>query len=168
MKTEPNNQELIINLKDEFATRKLGENLARLLLPNSVVLLTGNLGAGKTTLIQGLGLGLGITESIVSPTFTLINEYLEGKIPLYHIDIYRLNSQQIKQLHLENYWQGMEVEAGITAIEWGNLLPSFPPQYLEINLIFVEDNETRKAIIKSHNIELKNLTKILDKSNIKI
>lgn len=139
------NQEIIL-LSDEWATKKLGQRLADELIPNSVLLLSGNLGSGKTTLIQGLGEALGIKEAIVSPTFTLINEYLEGKIPLYHIDLYRLTSEQVKDLHLENYWQGMEVEAGITAIEWSELLPNLPSNYIKINLE-IDKKSGRKATI---------------------
>lgn len=127
------NQEIIF-LSNESDTRKLGHKLADELTFHSVLLLSGNLGAGKTTLIQGLGEALGIKEPIVSPTFTLINEYTEGKIPLYHIDLYRLNSQQITELYLENYWQGIEFDAGITAIEWSELLPNFPSNYIKITL----------------------------------
>ena len=140
----------IILLADEKATKKLGHNLAEQLTPNSVLLLSGNLGAGKTTLIQGLGEALGIKDSIVSPTFTLINEYPEGKIPLYHIDLYRLNSTQIKELHLENYWLGIEYEPGITAIEWAELLPNLPSKYLKINLE-IDDRLGRKASIEMRN-----------------
>ncbi|WP_017294523.1 tRNA (adenosine(37)-N6)-threonylcarbamoyltransferase complex ATPase subunit type 1 TsaE [Geminocystis herdmanii] len=140
----------IILLADEEATKKLGQYLAEQLSPNSVLLLRGNLGAGKTTLIQGLGEGLGIQDSIVSPTFTLINEYSEGKIPLYHIDLYRLNAEQIKELHLENYWLGIEYEAGITAIEWSELLPYLPPKYIKINLE-IDDRLGRKATIERSN-----------------
>ncbi|BAQ65684.1 tRNA (adenosine(37)-N6)-threonylcarbamoyltransferase complex ATPase subunit type 1 TsaE [Geminocystis sp. NIES-3709] len=141
------NYQKIILLSDELETKKLGHQLADELTPNSILLLSGNLGAGKTTLIQGLGEALGIKDSIVSPTFTLINEYLEGKIPLYHIDLYRLNSQQIKDLHLENYWTGIEVEPGITAIEWSELLPNLPPNYIKVNLE-IDDRLGRKAIIE--------------------
>ncbi|MGI0483059.1 tRNA (adenosine(37)-N6)-threonylcarbamoyltransferase complex ATPase subunit type 1 TsaE [Geminocystis sp. CENA526] len=140
----------IILLADEEATKKLGQDLAQKLTPHTVLLLSGNLGAGKTTLIQGLGEGLGIQDSIVSPTFTLINEYYEGKIPLYHIDLYRLNAEQIKELHLENYWQSIEFEAGITAIEWAELLPYLPPQYIKINLE-IDDRLGRKATIEIKN-----------------
>jgi tRNA threonylcarbamoyladenosine biosynthesis protein TsaE len=140
----------IILLADEKATKKLGQDLAEQLTPNSVLLLSGNLGAGKTTLIQGLGEALGIKDSIVSPTFTLINEYPEAKTPLYHIDLYRLNSTQIKELHLENYWLGIEYEPGITAIEWAELLPNLPPKYLKINLE-IDDRLGRKASIEMIN-----------------
>ncbi|MBD2395489.1 tRNA (adenosine(37)-N6)-threonylcarbamoyltransferase complex ATPase subunit type 1 TsaE [Cyanobacterium aponinum FACHB-4101] len=129
-----------IFLPDEESTKKLGKEFAQKLTPNSVLLLQGNLGAGKTTFIQGLGEGLGISEPIVSPTFTLINEYLEGKIPLYHIDLYRLNPEQVKHLHLQNYWEGIEVEAGITAIEWSDLLPQLPPHYWQIILELTPDS----------------------------
>jgi tRNA threonylcarbamoyladenosine biosynthesis protein TsaE len=139
------NQEIIL-LSDEWATKKLGQRLADELTTNSVLLLSGNLGAGKTTLIQGLGEALGIQEVIVSPTFTLINEYLEGKIPLYHIDLYRLTPSQVKDLYLENYWQAIEVEPGITAIEWSELLPNLPSNYIKINLE-IDKKSGRKATI---------------------
>ncbi|WP_069791650.1 tRNA (adenosine(37)-N6)-threonylcarbamoyltransferase complex ATPase subunit type 1 TsaE [Cyanobacterium sp. IPPAS B-1200] len=139
--------EKIILLANEWETRKLGEKVAQDLNPNSVILLRGNLGAGKTTFIQGLGAGLGIESAISSPTFTLINEYLEGRLPLYHIDLYRLAPPEIKQLHLQTYWEGIEVEAGITAIEWSELLPHLPPHYLQVDLI-INDDDTRQAILK--------------------
>ena len=140
-------KEETILLTDQFATKKLGRQLVQELNPNSVLLLTGNLGAGKTTLIQGLGEALGITEPIVSPTFTLINEYTEGKIPLYHIDLYRLPPEEIKHLYLENYWEGIEVEPGITAIEWSELLTNLPKKYLQINLE-IDLTLGRKATLK--------------------
>ncbi len=73
-------------LADASATRSLGITLGKFLPAGSVILLSGELGAGKTTLVQGIGEGLGITDPIVSPTFTLINEYTEGRLPLYHLD----------------------------------------------------------------------------------
>jgi tRNA threonylcarbamoyladenosine biosynthesis protein TsaE len=99
-----------------------------------VILLEGDLGAGKTTLVQGVGEGLGIGELILSPTFTLVNEYTDGRIPLYHLDLYRLESEQVNSLYPEIYWEGIEVEPGITAIEWQQRLLDKPSQYLEIKL----------------------------------
>jgi tRNA threonylcarbamoyladenosine biosynthesis protein TsaE len=125
---------LIRTLPDAIATQELGRKLAQLLEVGSVILLEGDLGAGKTTLIQGLGRGLGIEEPIVSPTFTLINEYHEGRLPLYHLDLYRLQASDIPPLYLDMYWQGVEVEPGITAIEWAQRLPYYPPHYLLIQL----------------------------------
>lgn len=116
------------------ATLDFGHLLGEHLPPGLTVLLNGNLGAGKTTLVQGIGRGLGIQESIVSPTFTLINEYLDGRIPLYHLDLYRLEPNQVDSLHPEIYWSGEEVEPGITAIEWSQRLPWQPDRYLKIEL----------------------------------
>lgn len=123
-----------IFLADRTATRELGIFLGRSLSEGSVILLSGDLGAGKTTLVQGIGAGLNITEAIVSPTFTLIVEYLEGRIPLYHFDLYRLEPDQIPSLNPEIYWEGMEVEPGIVAIEWAERLPYLPEDYLKIHL----------------------------------
>lgn len=125
---------LIKILPDAQATQELGRKLAQILPAGSVILLEGDLGAGKTTLIQGLGAGLGINEPIVSPTFTLVNEYHEGGFPLYHLDLYRLQTEEIQSLYLDIYWEGIEVPLGITAIEWGQRLPSYPPHYLLIQL----------------------------------
>src|SRR3712207_9003146 len=98
-----------IFLADAQATRSLGVKLGQSLSAGSVILLQGDLGAGKTTLVQGIGAGLGITDSIVSPTFTLINEYPEGRLPLYHLDLYRLQPQEVEALQLETYWEGVEM-----------------------------------------------------------
>ena len=105
-------QRRVIDLADEQATRALGKAFGAQLLAGSVLLLRGNLGSGKTTLVQGLGSGLGIDE-IDSPTFTLINEYTSGRLPLYHIDLYRLSAEQADGMQLETYWEGLEVEPGI-------------------------------------------------------
>jgi tRNA threonylcarbamoyladenosine biosynthesis protein TsaE len=119
-----------ILLADAEATRSLGISLGQSLPAGSVILLEGDLGAGKTTLVQGIGEGLGITEPIVSPTFTLINEYTEGRLPLYHLDLYRLQPAEVEALNLESYWEGTEVPLGIVAIEWAERLPYLPSRYL--------------------------------------
>lgn len=124
-------------LPDDTYTKKLGYLLGEKLAPGSVILLQGDLGSGKTTLIQGLGKSLGITEAIASPTFTLINEYTDVEIPLYHLDLYRLDQKQVSSsLNPEIYWEGIEVAPGITAIEWAERLPYKPDSYLEINLTY--------------------------------
>lgn len=115
-------------------TQKLGEILGQRLSAGNVLLLEGDLGTGKTSLIQGLGKGLGISDAIVSPTFTLINEYHDGRVPLYHLDLYRLTPQQVDELYLETYWQGVEVPPGIVAIEWSERLLYQPSSYLFIQL----------------------------------
>lgn len=134
-------------LPDAQATQELGSKLAHLLPAGSIILLEGDLGAGKTTLIQGLGAGLGISEPIVSPSFTIINEYHQGRLPLYHIDLYRLQAVEIPPLYLDIYWEGLEVPLGITAIEWAQRLPNYPPHYLLIQLtnLFAQG---RQALLK--------------------
>lgn len=124
----------IIDLPDAAATQQLGELLGRSLPAGSILLLEGDLGAGKTTLVQGIGLGLGITEPIVSPTFTLVNEYTEGRIPLYHMDLYRLEPAEIEALYLEQYWEGQELPLGIVAIEWADRLMAAPTPNLHLSL----------------------------------
>ena len=133
-------QRKIVDLPDEKATRELGRALGSQLLAGSVLLLKGNLGAGKTTLVQGLGLGLGV-EDVDSPTFTLINEYMGGRLPLYHIDLYRLSAEQADGLGLESYWDGLDREPGIVAIEWSERLSYLPEQAVEVQIAYLSAAE---------------------------
>jgi tRNA threonylcarbamoyladenosine biosynthesis protein TsaE len=134
------------SLPDAEATRKLGIAFGRSLPAGTVILLEGDLGAGKTTLVQGIGAGLGIQDSIESPTFTLINEYLDGRIPLYHLDLYRLEPQETEALHLESYWDGLEMDLGIVAIEWPEKLPYKPDRYLQICLSYQDSGRQVELI----------------------
>jgi tRNA threonylcarbamoyladenosine biosynthesis protein TsaE len=129
---------LTLNLLTPEHTLDLGKQLGHLLTAGTILLLEGDLGTGKTTLIQGLGAGLGITDAIVSPTFALIHEYPEGRIPLYHFDLYRLTPAEVYDLHPEHYWLGLEAPLGITAIEWPQRLTGFPENYLKIKLTHTE------------------------------
>ena len=127
---------ITLALADTEVTRSLGVTLGQSLPVGSVILLEGDLGSGKTTLVQGIGQGLGIAEPIVSPTFTLINEYTKGRLPLYHMDLYRLSAAEVTALNLETYWQGVEVPLGIVTIEWAERLQYKPPSYLKICLTY--------------------------------
>ncbi len=126
------------------AMRSLGIALGKSLPTGSTILLEGDLGAGKTTLVQGIGEGLGITDAIVSPTFTLINEYPEGRIPLYHLDLYRLEPNEVIALNLESYWEGFEMEPGIVAIEWAQRMPYKPANYIDVRLQY--SNEVNREV----------------------
>jgi tRNA threonylcarbamoyladenosine biosynthesis protein TsaE len=132
----------IVTLPDQNATHQLGVELGQTLAAGSVLLLMGDLGSGKTTLVQGLAEGMQIVEAgsiatqIVSPTFTIINEYFGGRLPLYHLDLYRLNATEVDDLYLENYWSGVETELGIVAIEWAERLSNLPTNYLRIELAY--------------------------------
>ena len=126
---------LKISLANAEATHNLGLHLGQHLEANSVLLLEGDLGSGKTSLSQGIGSGLGLdTREIASPTFTLIAEYLDGRLPFYHLDLYRLDAAGADQLHLESYWEGEEMEPGVMAIEWPDRLTYLPDRYLHIQL----------------------------------
>lgn len=142
------------------ATRQLGISLGQSLVAGSVLLLEGDLGSGKTTLVQGIGAGLGITEPIVSPTFTLINEYTEGRLPLYHLDLYRLQSEEVTQLNLASYWNQLEYPLGIVAIEWAERLVEKPPTYLKLCLTY--KNEQRQIEFFNYGVAIE-LNKFLQK-----
>ena len=126
-------------LPNHGATQNLGQLWGRSLPAGSVLLLAGDLGSGKTTFVQGIAEGLGVMDPVVSPTFTLINEYPEGRIPLYHLDLYRLSPAEVAGLYLENYWLGLEFSLGIVAIEWAERLPYLPDNYLQLNFTYLED-----------------------------
>lgn len=140
-------------LADVAATNRLGLTLGQMLPAGSVILLEGDLGAGKTTFVQGLGKGLGITEPIVSPTFTLINEYTQGRLDLYHLDLYRLDTKEVEALNLESYWEGIEVPLGIVAIEWAEKIAYKPDSYLKIHLTY-DPTGGRYAQITPHNCDI--------------
>jgi tRNA threonylcarbamoyladenosine biosynthesis protein TsaE len=142
-----NSQPTVIALSNAEETRLLGVSLGQSLPIGSVILLEGDLGAGKTTLVQGIAEGLGISEPVVSPTFTLINEYLEGRVPLYHFDLYRLQPAEVEMLHLETYWEGIEVPAGIVAIEWAERLPYKPSNCIKIRLIYQAEQGRQAELI---------------------
>ncbi|OKH40371.1 tRNA (adenosine(37)-N6)-threonylcarbamoyltransferase complex ATPase subunit type 1 TsaE [[Phormidium ambiguum] IAM M-71] len=143
-----------ITLANSQETHQLGIKLGCILPAGTVILLSGDLGAGKTTLVQGIGAGLGITDPIVSPTFTLINEYPEGRLPLYHFDLYRLSPSEVEALSLENYWEGQEFPLGVVAIEWAEKLTYLPNSYLQIQLIYTPDDRRLAKLISRGNFTL--------------
>jgi tRNA threonylcarbamoyladenosine biosynthesis protein TsaE len=121
-------------------TEALGEALAACLLPGDVLALYGELGAGKTCLVRGLARGLEVDETMVaSPSFTLLNEY-EGRLPLYHLDCYRLDDPAaVAELGLEDYYRGR----GVLAIEWAERVPDLPEERLEIIIDWLDEHRRR-------------------------
>ena len=104
-------------------TQQIGEGWGRAAPPGWVIGLTGELGAGKTQLVKGLAHGLGVPVRVHSPTFTLVNEYRGGRLPLFHIDLYRLETpEQITGAGLEEYLAG---PIGVVVIEWAERWPAF-------------------------------------------
>lgn len=137
-----NDTSLTLMLQTLEQTQALGQHLGRWLVAGTILLLEGDLGTGKTSLVQGLGAELGISDAIVSPTFGLIHEYHEGHIPLYHFDLYRLSAMEVYELHPETYWSGLEVPLGITAIEWPERLAHWPEHYLHLKLTHAQPGRT--------------------------
>ena len=113
--------------KSADQTRSFAERLAHLLEPGTVLLLEGDLGAGKTTFTQGLAKGLGVKRNVNSPTFTIIKEY-KGRLPLYHMDVYRLTDAE-EDLGFDEYFYG----DGVCVVEWAHLIEQqLPDQYLKV------------------------------------
>jgi tRNA threonylcarbamoyladenosine biosynthesis protein TsaE len=121
--------EIVKNTKDMQA---LGQALGRHVQAGDVLLLKGDLGSGKTTLTQGIAKGLGIGAVVNSPTFVLINEYTDGRIPLYHMDLYRLQDPaELDDLGLEDYFFGQ----GVCVVEWPELAePLLPESYAVLHI----------------------------------
>ena len=126
--------------KSADETKNLGEKLGKYLFPGSIVSLVGDLGSGKTCFVQGLARELKIKEKkhVTSPSFVLVREY-QGRIPLYHLDFYRLDIEQIHDLALEEYFY----KDGVTVMEWGDKVEKLLPEiYLEVNFEIVKRNNT--------------------------
>ncbi|QMU07166.1 tRNA (adenosine(37)-N6)-threonylcarbamoyltransferase complex ATPase subunit type 1 TsaE [Levilactobacillus suantsaii] len=116
-------------------TMAIGQQLAPGLRAKDVILLDGDLGAGKTTFTKGLAAGLGIKRNVKSPTFTIIREYQDGRLPLYHMDVYRLEDGSGDELGLEEYFNG----DGVNVVEWSKFIADeLPEHYLRI--IFKRDD----------------------------
>ncbi len=121
-------------------TQRLGARIGKLARPGDVFLLVGNLGTGKTCLTQGIAWGLGIKEYTLSPSFVIVRE-LYGRLPLYHIDLYRLdNISEIADLGLDDYLYG----SGVCVIEWAEkAFELLPPQHLLIEIDYLDDPKRR-------------------------
>lgn len=119
------------------------QKLGRKLKAGDIIVLTGELGSGKTTFTKGIGLGLDIKQMIKSPTYTIVREY-EGRLPLYHMDVYRIGNDS-DSIDLDDYL----FNNGVTVIEWGNMLgKDLPDRYLEI--IFAYTAHGRDITLKPH------------------
>src|SRR5206468_8686543 len=122
-------------------TQRCGSQLAQHLVPGTIILLEGDLGAGKTTFTKGLAQGLGVEGYVNSPTFTLVNEY-EGRLPVYHLDCYRLNSaQEALDFGVEEYLYG----DGVTIIEWPERISEvLPTDSIRVVLSYL--TETKRSL----------------------
>lgn len=122
-------------------TQKIASVLGELAQPGDVLTLHGDLGAGKTTFTQGMAKGLGVKQEVSSPTFTLINEYA-GRLPLYHMDVYRLGEQAAKEdLGYDEYFYG----DGVTVVEWAELLKDRLPEDT-LQLTIEKEGEQKRSL----------------------
>jgi tRNA threonylcarbamoyladenosine biosynthesis protein TsaE len=133
----------------ESETVAAGRDFARRLAAGAVVLLSGDLGSGKTAFVRGLAEGLGIDPADVSsPTFTLIQEYRGGRLPLFHVDLYRLKTIEVDDLGLDELTLG----GGVTAIEWPDRLPRPFAEAINVQIAHVEES-TRTISIQDEPLQ---------------
>ena len=144
--------EKLLHIASEKETERIGEAIGRAAEPGTVVALIGDLGTGKTTLTKSIARGLGVTETVTSPTFNIIREYKTGRIPLYHFDVYRIGDpDEMFELGYEEYFYG----DGICVVEWADIIEELLPE--DAVVIRIErgaDEEAREYRIESEDGKL--------------
>lgn len=141
---------VIIETENPEETFALGQKIGRAATPGQVYTLTGDLGVGKTVFTQGVASGLGITEPVNSPTFTIVQVYEEGRLPFYHFDVYRIGDiEEMDEIGYEDYFYG----EGLCMIEWANLIEEILPDKrydVTIEKDLEKGFDYRKITIKEH------------------
>jgi tRNA threonylcarbamoyladenosine biosynthesis protein TsaE len=128
------------------ATRALAAALAELAQGGDLIVLAGDLGAGKTAFAQGFGYGLGIDDQITSPTFTLARQY-EGRLRMHHLDVYRFDATA--EIHDVGLAELLDDDDAVTLIEWGDaILPALPPDFLELRIALGEGDDDREITLR--------------------
>ncbi len=124
-------------------TEAIGAALAETLVPGTVIAYRGDLGAGKTAFTRGLAKGLGCTDMVTSPTYTIVNEYLSGRLPLFHFDMYRLkSSEDLWDIGWEDYLD----RGGVCAVEWSENVADALEDYILVNIEKTGDESRRITI----------------------
>lgn len=124
-------------------TAALGERLASRLVPGDLIAFSGDLGAGKTVFTGGIAKGLGITGYVTSPTFTIVNEYLQGRLPLFHFDLYRLSSEdELFDIGWEDYLS----RNGICVVEWSENAPEAMENAIRVSILCCPENPSERMI----------------------
>ena len=134
-----------ITTYSEKETIEIAQNLESEKFPNMVLCLVGDLGSGKTVFTKGFAQALGIEETVTSPTFNIIKEYPNGELPLYHMDVYRLDGK-VDDLGIEDYY----TRGGVTIIEWSDMIKDYlPEERLDIKFKVI-DEDTRTLTFIPH------------------
>ena len=124
-------------------TERLAEKIAALLVPGDVIAYYGGLGAGKTAFTRGLASGLGVTQSVTSPTYTIVNEYLSGRLPLFHFDMYRLGSaDELFDIGWEDYLR----RGGVCAVEWSENVEEALEDPIRVRIERTEEDDDSRLI----------------------
>ena len=122
---------MIIETNSPEETFRLGERLGRQARAGQIYTLRGDLGVGKTVFTQGIARGLGITEAVSSPTFTIVQEYQEGRLPFYHFDVYRIGDiEEMEEIGYDDYFFGN----GVCMIEWADRIRELPEQVISVEI----------------------------------
>ncbi len=133
----------------ESDTEELAENIESEHFPGMVICLNGELGSGKTVFTKAFASALGIKEQVTSPTFNIIKEYQDGELPLYHMDVYRIEDGNADNLGIEEYFN----KGGVTIIEWADMIENYlPEERLDIKFKVIDEN-TRVLVLKPHGEE---------------
>jgi len=135
-----------VTTRSANATEAVGEVVGRRLRLGDLVVLVGDLGAGKTTLVKGIARGLGISDAVTSPTFTIVQEY-DGSVPLAHVDVYRL--ERIQELHDFGFEELFD--EGAVVVEWGDAIARvLPADRLEVRLVLGDADDERRVTLTAH------------------
>ena len=137
---------MIVETHSPEETEALGQRLARCLAAGSVVALYGDLGAGKTAFVRGMARGLGILESVTSPTYTVVNEYLSGRMPLFHFDLYRLSGpDDLFDIGWEDYLD----RGGVCAVEWSERAEELLEDAVRVTIRMADGPDSREITIEA-------------------
>ena len=134
-----------IQLNSEADTRELGLKIAAAAEPGDIIALIGDLGTGKTALTKYIAEGLGVTEEVISPTFTIVKEYRSGRLPLFHFDVYRLScGEELMDIGAEDYLE----DGGVSVIEWADIVADvLPEDALVVSIEYGEGNARTVTIL---------------------
>lgn len=131
--------------RNEQDTLELAQNIESEKFPNMVICLEGELGSGKTVFVKGFAQAMEIEENVTSPTFTIVKEYLNGELPLYHMDVYRIEENGNPEEFVEYFSKG-----GVTIVEWSDLISDYLPEERLVIRFKVIDENTRVLVFEPH------------------